>query len=130
MYDFTSDYLAQKKYPKYEVSNFARKGFASVHNLTYWQGGDYIGIGKSAHGRFKYEGKHYAAVYPFIHEQLTERQRAEELILMGLRLVQGINKAEFKKICEIDIDEFVNSDKSRMLKDLHLLRKKILRLQE
>ena len=96
IYNFTRDYLAQKNYNQYEVSNFARPGYASRHNLTYWQGGDYIGIGKSAHGRINLNGQHYAVTYPFINEKLTSRQRAEELIIMGLRLTEGINKKDLR----------------------------------
>ncbi len=121
MYDFTRDFLAEQGYPQYEVSNFAANSCESVHNLTYWQGGDYIGIGKSAHGRFKNDGKHIAAEYPFIHEEITAEERAEELILMGLRLVKGIDKTIFKQICGLDINECINPDKATMLKELDLL---------
>jgi len=121
MYDFTRDFLAEHGYPQYEVSNFAVSGCESRHNLTYWQGGDYIGIGKSAHGRFKSADKHYAAEYPFIHEQLTAEERAEELILMGLRLVNGIDKRVFKQICGSNLDEHINRNKLQMLKELGLL---------
>ena len=56
MYLFTEDYLADKKIYKYEVSNYARFGYASRHNLLYWTGQDYIGVGPSAHGRFCFSG--------------------------------------------------------------------------
>ena len=56
MYLFTEDYLADKGIYKYEVSNYARSGFASRHNLLYWTGQDYIGIGPSSHGRFCFSG--------------------------------------------------------------------------
>lgn len=121
MYDYTRDFLAAAGYPQYEVSNFAMPGFASIHNLVYWQGGDYIGIGKSAHGRFTLSGNTYAAEYPFKHELLTPSQRAEELILMGLRLVAGIDKRTFKQICGLDIYDCINQDKLKMLKELNLL---------
>ena len=116
MYDFTRDYLADKNYPQYEVSNFATPNFASIHNLTYWQGGDYIGIGKSAHGRFYRNNQIIAAEYPFVHETLTPQQRAEELILMGLRLVEGIDKAMFKQCCGLDLQDCINTEKYIELK--------------
>ena len=128
MYDFTRDFLAENGYPQYEVSNFAVGVYESKHNLTYWQGGDYIGIGKSAHGRFKISGRHYAAEYPFVHEELTAEQRAEELILMGLRLVKGIDKTLFKQICGLDINECINRNKAEMLKELGLLKESATRL--
>jgi len=121
IYNFTRDYLAKKDYCHYEVSNFALSGFASRHNLTYWQGGDYIGIGKSAHGRIKTDGQHYAVTYPFINEKLTPEQRAEELIIMGLRLAQGINKTDFKNICGLNFNDFINQKKLQQLKEQNLL---------
>ncbi len=121
MYDFTDDFLASRGYPRYEISNFARPSFESRHNLTYWQGGDYIGIGKSAHGRFKIGGKFYAAVYPFEHEELSAAERAEELIFMGLRLTEGIDKRLFKQICGLNIYDCINRDKLQTLKELGFL---------
>lgn len=121
MYDLTRDFLAARNYGLYEVSNFAQSGFESVHNLTYWQGGDYIGIGKSAHGRFCVDGTHFAAEYPFVHTALTPQERAEELVLMGLRLTSGIDKAQFKQICGLDLMRFINVEKLQKLKEIGLL---------
>ena len=121
MYDLTRDFLAAQNYSLYEVSNFAQAGFESVHNLTYWQGGDYIGVGKSAHGRFVLNGTHYAAEYPFTHTPLTPQERAEELVFMGLRLTSGIDKAEFQKICGFDLSEVINTEKSKNLQNAGFL---------
>lgn len=121
MYEKTRDFLAAHGYDLYEVSNFAQNGFESAHNLTYWQGGDYIGIGKSAHGRFCINGTHYAAEYPFTHTPLSPQERAEELLIMGLRLMSGIDKARFKQICGLDLLQFVNAQKLQYLKESGLL---------
>lgn len=121
MYDFTRDFLASRGYPQYEVSNFAPQGFVSVHNMTYWQGGDYIGIGQSAHGRLHSGGKMLATVYPFVDEELTPQERAEELLLMGLRLTEGINKSDFKQICGLYLSDIINKEKLQQLKELRLL---------
>ena len=121
MYEKTCDFLIDSGYGHYEVSNFAVKGFESSHNLTYWQGGDYIGIGKSAHGRLYLHGQHIATEYPFKHEVLSAKQRAEELIIMGLRLIQGINKKTFEEICGMPFHEFVNEQNFRELSELELI---------
>lgn len=121
MYNFTRDYLAEKNYRQYEVSNFAKKDFEAKHNLTYWQGGDYIGIGKSAHGRICINGKHIATEYPFKHSELTAEERAEELIIMGLRLNSGIDKQNFHTICGIAFDDFINKENLQKLKELKLV---------
>lgn len=122
LYSFTSGYLAEHGYNLYEVSNFAQPGFESRHNLTYWQGGDYIGIGKSAQGRLTLNGDFFAIDYPFINEKISAAERAEELIITGLRLMQGINKATFQKIIGAPLEKFVNTDKLKELSELGLLK--------
>ncbi|MBR1840814.1 MAG: radical SAM family heme chaperone HemW [Alphaproteobacteria bacterium] len=121
MYNFTRDFLTSSGYQHYEVSNFAQKGYQSTHNLTYWQGGDYIGIGASAHGRLKIGNRRIATVYPFKHENLSSEERAEELIIMGLRLTEGINLQDFEQICGLNFHRFVNIQKLQDLKDMELL---------
>lgn len=121
MYHDTINFLTDNGYQHYEVSNFAHPSYASVHNLTYWQGGDYIGIGKSAHGRICLDGQHIGTVYPFIHENISVQERAEELLLMGLRLTQGISLCHFEEKCGIPFYNFINNDNLQNLCQLHLL---------
>lgn len=104
LYLLTEDVLNTKNYNKYEVSNFAVNSFESTHNLLYWQGDDYIGIGKSAHGRIGFNAtEHHRQIF-----ELSPEERAEELIIMGLRLTQGIDKEKFFEICKIKFDDFIN----------------------
>ena len=116
MYLFTNQYLQENGYPQYEVSNYARKGFQSRHNLLYWQGDDYLGIGKSAHGRLKIGNKFYALTHRRQEEEISAQERAEELIIMGLRLNEGINKEKFYKVCGIKLAEFINQKNLSKLK--------------
>lgn len=111
MYELTSKILKTNSYNRYETSNFAQKGFEAKHNLTYWEGYDYIGIGKSAHGRIGLN----ATTHKRTLEKLTQQERAEELIIMGLRLKDGINKARFFDICNIEFDNFINQEKLQKL---------------
>ena len=60
MYDTTKRLCEDGDYKQYETSNFARKGFRCIHNLSYWKYNDYIGVGPGAHGRIKISGKRYA----------------------------------------------------------------------
>ena len=112
LYELTQERLAASGMPAYEISNHARPGAASRHNLTYWRYGDYLGVGPGAHGRLTLAGtKHatrqkkapeswLAAVESAGHGTeetlpLEPIQRAEELLMMGLRLAEGIPRARF-----------------------------------
>lgn len=108
LYDLTNNTLPSFGYNRYEVSNYAQNGYQSVHNKLYWQGSDYLGIGPAAHGRIKTADKIFATTHHRQMELLTPAERAEELIIMGLRLTEGINKASFTQSCGIAFDEFVN----------------------
>lgn len=116
MYLFTNQYLSENGYLQYEVSNYARKGFPSRHNLLYWQGDDYLGIGKSAHGRLKIGNKFYALTHRRQEEEISAHERAEELIIMGLRLNEGISKEKFYNICGIKLADFINQKSLSELK--------------
>ena len=100
--------------PAYETSNHARPGEESRHNLTYWRYQDYCGIGPGAHGRRTSGGSSFATVRNKkpenflravserghgIHEQrnLAREERVAEALLMGLRLVEGIDMAAFEE---------------------------------
>ena len=81
-----------------------------------------MGIGPSAHGRIFVNGQHIATEYPFQHTVLTAEERAYELIIMGLRLTEGINKSYFKQICGLDFDDFINQEQKQQLITLGLLK--------
>ncbi len=121
LYSLTRNFLDTFGYKMYEVSNFAQTGFQSRHNLTYWQGGDYIGIGKSAQGRLTLNNNFFATDYPFRNEKLSTEERAEELIFTGLRLTQGIDKHLFHTIIGHDLSDFINNSAQKQLKELNLI---------
>ncbi len=115
LYEVTQELCAEAGYPDYEISNHARDGAACRHNLTYWRGGDYVGIGPGAHGRLTIDGgvratrqikapalwqKRVAAEGHGTQEEtrLTAQTRAEELVMVGLRLAEGIDKARFARL--------------------------------
>ena len=118
MYLFTQNYLNTHGYPQYEVSNF---GLPSVHNCGYWQGEDYIGIGAGAHGRIHIDNKIFATTHHRQLEELTPQERAEELIIMGLRILEGIDKKRFQQQCGLDFDSFVNQKNMQNLITQNLL---------
>lgn len=105
-------------FEQYEISNFARPGFFSRHNLKYWRCEEYLGFGASAHSY--YGGKRYAnppsidrylACGPRSAEVLEENpDRAEEYIMLGLRLTEGISLQRLKRL-GVDTDEFLRCAK-------------------
>ena len=107
LYEATQRVLGDAGLPAYEISNHARPGAASRHNLTYWRYGDYVGVGPGAHGRITRDGAKFAtqriasperwladieARGRGVHETvaLGPRERLVELLIMGLRLTDGI----------------------------------------
>jgi oxygen-independent coproporphyrinogen-3 oxidase len=111
LYAMTQDICATAGMPAYEVSNHARDGARSRHNMIYWQYGDYIGIGPGAHGRLTLFGNRWATeAYSNPNRWLdgidkadTQRPRfalsrdaqAQEYLLMGLRLKDGVSLSRY-----------------------------------
>ena len=112
LYDATGEEAARFGLLAYEVSNYAAPGQESRHNLTYWRYGDYAGIGPGAHGRVSLDGSLRATRRHRAPEPWAERvardghgstaedivapaERAREMLLMGLRLSEGIDEARF-----------------------------------
>lgn len=113
LYEMTQEILLAAGLPAYEISNHARPGGQCRHNLTYWRYRDYLGVGPGAHGRLtQAEGKWalrqhrapeawLAAVEQNGHAtrsrtRLTPEERLIELVMMGLRLTEGITRAAFR----------------------------------
>ena len=133
LYDLTQDLCATAGLPAYEVSNHAKPGQESLHNLIYWRGGDYLGIGPGAHGRLTIDGRRFATVAPrppgawlqqamgatgaTTQEELTARDWAEERILMGLRTNEGISLAQITALT----GHKISAEKLSDLADLGLI---------
>lgn len=97
MYLKTVQSLSAMGFKQYEISNFAKKGYESRHNIKYWKLDEYLGIGKSAHsfwgGRRFYYDNHFNKTDDGVGGDLKER------IMLGLRLSEGIDKSLVKKDC-------------------------------
>ncbi|MBQ9103827.1 MAG: radical SAM family heme chaperone HemW [Clostridia bacterium] len=117
IYDSARKYLEEKGFFRYEVSNFAKKGFESKHNLNYWRRGEYIGVGVSASSfidnrrftnTFSIDEYMNAIIYnknPEIDSAVIELEDAcFEFIMLGLRTVDGINIKEFNQKFNKDFD--------------------------
>jgi len=121
LYDVTQAVCAEAGFPAYEVSNHARPGAECRHNLVYWRAQEYAGIGPGAHGRLDIEGRRHATATEkrpeswlmrveslghgvITDEALTREQMADEFLLMGLRLAEGIDPQRYARISGRPLD--------------------------
>ncbi|MCL2838772.1 MAG: radical SAM family heme chaperone HemW [Oscillospiraceae bacterium] len=127
MYDKMVEYLAEQGFERYEISNFAKPGYQSKHNLKYWKCRDYIGVGAAAHSCF--DGKRYFNLEN-VKRYISGKGRArgtvleptpEEFIFLGLRLTEGVSAAEFAEKFKVNLYDYVG-DKIRDLAEKGLLR--------
>ena len=121
LYDLTQQVCADAGLPAYEISNHARDGAECRHNLVYWRGHDYAGVGPGAHGRLTIDGRRCATETEkrpeswimrveakghglIVDEALTPGETADEYLLMGLRLVEGIEPSRYTAIAGRTLD--------------------------
>jgi putative oxygen-independent coproporphyrinogen III oxidase len=121
LYDATQDVCMSAGLPAYEISNHARPGGECRHNLVYWRAQEYAGIGPGAHGRLDIAAGRRATatekrpqdwlsrVESLGHgivsdEALTQEQIADEFLLMGLRLAEGIDPARYARLAGRRLD--------------------------
>jgi len=129
LFELTQALLDAAGLPAYEISNHARPGGESRHNLTYWRYGDYIGIGPGAHGRLTIGGDKFAtrqhrapeawlaAVEAAGHstrqrDPVAAEDRLSELLMMGLRTVDGVRRSRVAAECGRPLEALI--DKARL----------------
>ena len=109
MYAYTKERLQEVGYERYEISNYAKKGLESRHNSSYWTGQEYLGVGLGASSLFtnaRYHNETNLTVYMEDIEagrdvrreieRLVETEQMEEFMILGLRRMCGVSRAEFK----------------------------------
>jgi oxygen-independent coproporphyrinogen-3 oxidase len=121
LYDLTQEVCNAAGLPAYEVSNHARPGAECRHNLVYWRAHEYAGVGPGAHGRLDIDGQRHATMTEkrpeawlmrveslghglITDDLLTREERADEVLLMGLRLVEGIDPARYESVSNRALD--------------------------
>ena len=114
LFEATQERCAAAGLPGYEISNHAAPGAESRHNLTYWEAGDYAGIGPGAHGRITAGGKVAATAQTRAPEawlaavearghatqertEVAPAERVTEVLMMGLRLARGVGRETFRR---------------------------------
>ena len=125
MFEVTQSVTAAFGYGAYEVSNHARPGQESQHNLIYWRYGDYAGIGPGAHGRLTLGGQRMATEAlkaptlwleqverlghgETLHEALSRQDQVAEAMMMGLRLTEGVDLARLGQLIDRDFTKNIN----------------------
>jgi oxygen-independent coproporphyrinogen-3 oxidase len=138
LFEATQEVCAAAGLPDYEISNHARPGAECRHNLTYWESGDYMGIGPGAHGRITVDGAAVATEQSRAPEAwlaAVERQghatqarvpiapaeRATEVLMMGLRLARGMTRAQFRRRTGLEPRDFLDAAAVERLTRLGLL---------
>jgi oxygen-independent coproporphyrinogen-3 oxidase len=121
MQDAGIDYLEQRGYHRYEISNFSRKGYECRHNLNYWHNGEYLGFGVAAHGVVREKKWMRYANVSTLEEyirflarnkrplaetiRLAPRDEMFECVMLGLRLTRGVHRAAFFARFGLDVAE-------------------------
>ena len=126
MYDYIIKTLKENNYIHYEISNFAKKGFSSKHNLTYWNNENYYGFGLGASGyekNIRYENtrslnKYLKGNYRKENHKLNKNETIQNEFMLGFRKVEGINKNTFKNKYNLDLN---NIKEIQNLKEKNLL---------
>ncbi len=142
LYELTQAMTGAAGIPAYEISNHARPGQESRHNLTYWRYGDYVGIGPGAHGRrtgqatmrHKKPENWMSAMARNGHgaqseEPLAGEDRAREALLMGLRLNEGVDLDRIAALSGLSTPQLVDERAIAQLIDIGLLHRQGTRLQ-
>ncbi|NDA46046.1 MAG: coproporphyrinogen III oxidase [Alphaproteobacteria bacterium] len=123
LWDVTQEVTQKAGLPAYEVSNHARPGAESRHNLIYWRYGDYAGVGPGAHGRLttpfgrmaQSTERHPEMWLTVVETEgnglienspLSAGEQADEFLLMGLRLAEGIDPVRFEAIAGRPLDDY------------------------
>lgn len=129
MYLMAIEILCGAGFEHYEISNFAKSGFESRHNLNYWNNNTYYGFGMAAHGykdgcRYSnYEDFERYLKFPRIHDlthRLTEQEKLEEEIFLGFRKMSGIDIEKINQNFSIDFEKKYGKTLKKYLETKHI----------
>jgi oxygen-independent coproporphyrinogen-3 oxidase len=122
-------------YLQYEITNFARTGHQSLHNTVYWEDGDFIGLGPSAHSSMTVDGtrtrwRNYPDIDGYLKNPVSCREelsrelgtdRAREALILGLRMIKGVHRPSFGRMYGFDPMEFLRPHLAELM-ELGLIR--------
>lgn len=140
MYEWTNYYLESKKYFRYEISNYAQVKHECLHNLTYWNYNNYLGIGPGAHSRIIDASSSVSAIMMWhkpekwldsvktknvgiqTNAKLTNQEIIEETLMMGLRLSKGINISTLEQKVNVKLENILDINNLKHYQALDLIR--------
>jgi len=127
LFEMTQDRLTARGLPAYEISNHSRPKAECRHNLVYWRYEDYLGVGPGAHGRITRDGVKYATLQRRLPETwlkqpgfeemtaISRESAVEEMVMMGLRLTEGIPRPRLEKLAECNIEALFGISLKRLI---------------
>ena len=129
MYDYICKFLKENNYNHYEISNFSKEGYESIHNLNYWNNGKYYGFGLGASGYIddiRYTNtrsitKYINSKYRYIMETITKKIDMENFMILGLRKTNGVSNKEFYKRYNKNIKDVFNTNKLNKKRDYYYI---------
>ncbi|WP_274363379.1 radical SAM family heme chaperone HemW [Paenibacillus thermotolerans] len=129
MFRLIMDRMKEAGYGQYEISNFAKPGFESKHNTVYWKNESYYGLGAGAHGYVRgMRHVNIKGIQPYIDAttkgrpllettEVTEQEAMEDFFMVGLRLLSGVRRADFRAQFGLEMEERFGDTLRRLQRD-------------
>lgn len=139
LYDFVNEYLKKNGFLRYEISNFAKNGKISKHNMGYWQMQNYIGVGISAHSLVENRRFYNTSnlndylqnpINELLEEQLSKEEFEREYVMLSLRTANGINKKDYQQKFGVSFEEKYKKEIDKIKPCLKITEKNISILEE
>lgn len=133
MYLEVTTFLQENGYIRYEISNYAKEGYSSKHNTSYWENVEYLGIGSSASSYFmgaRYKNENDLHKYinangiitKVDYEKIDRDKQIEEFFFLGLRTKKGVSYSDFYNRFEKSIDDYFKNEVESLIKDGFLIK--------
>ena len=129
MYKYIDNTLKKHGFIHYEISNYSKKGYESIHNLTYWNNDSYYGFGLGASGfinGYRYSNtrsinNYLDGKYIIEKHKVSKKEDMENFMILGLRKLEGISKLEFNKRFNKNIEDVFDVKKLKYKDNMYFI---------